>query len=343
MSAYRLSSAFILATLIACAGDTDGETDTDTTDTDVSDVETDTPETSSTIVDIVVNTDRFSILEAAVIKAGLVDALGADGLTVFAPNNDAFTALLGAIGADSLDDLSAEQLRPILAYHVLGARVAAADAVAVANGAGKVTGLGGTIAVTPTDAGIAVDGADVIATDIEATNGIIHEIDAVILPSITDVVASDPELSTLLAAISAADGDASAPNLAGVLDGDGSFTVFAPVNDAFDALLTANGLDSLGGLVDAIGGTEALIGVLQHHVLASRVLAADAIAADGTSVSALNGTISVDVQSGSVVLNAGVDAGVNGENDATVIVTDLLTANGIIHKVDAVLVPAAKR
>lgn len=294
------------------------------------------------IVGIAAADPNFSTLVAAVQKAGLADALEADGLTVFAPTNDAFAALLTAIGASSLDDLSAEQLTPILLYHVVGAEVDSTAASAAASGDGTVAALGGTIRIAASGGGLVLDGnASITMADIQASNGYIHVIDSVLLPSITDVVTTSDSLSTLATALVAADGDPSMPDLVGTFDGPGSFTLFAPENDAFAAVLSGNGLSDLNALVGALGGTSGLIGILQYHAAGSRLTSADVVAADGTSVDTLNGSVTITVDGGSVIVNQGVDSGFAATNDATVKTVDLYTENGVIHVLDAVIAPPA--
>jgi transforming growth factor-beta-induced protein len=155
--------------IVACGG-----SDTDTPDT------TDTTE-AQTIVEIAAATDRFSILVEAVTRTGLAGAL--DGVTVFAPNNDAFAALLAAIGASSLDDVTDVQLATILKYHVLAGSVDSAAAIGVAQGAGTAQALGGSLDLTLDGSSLKIDAATVITPDIIASNGIIHKLDKVITPA----------------------------------------------------------------------------------------------------------------------------------------------------------------
>ena len=134
-----------------------------------------------TIVDIAVGNPDFSTLVAALKAAGLVEALSGEGpFTVFAPTNEAFAQL----PAGTLDTLllpeNKDKLVAILTYHVVPGAVMAADVVTLT----EATSLeGDTIAITATDAGVKVDSANVTATDIKASNGVIHVIDAVILPN----------------------------------------------------------------------------------------------------------------------------------------------------------------
>jgi transforming growth factor-beta-induced protein len=145
---------------------------------------------------------------AAVQKAGLVDTLSnTQDLTVFAPTNAAFTQLLTALGVtNGLDGLTAEQLGPILKYHVLATRVAGSAATTAAQSNGTVTALGGKIKLSFTNSKIRLDGrANVVTADVPASNGIIHAIDGVILPSIADIATTTTTLSSLTAALTLAD------------------------------------------------------------------------------------------------------------------------------------------
>lgn len=134
-----------------------------------------------TVVEIAIADERFSILVEAVSKAGLVDALSADGpYTVFAPTNDAFEMLFEDLGVNGIEDLSAEQLTPILLYHVIDAKVIAADVKS-----GKVSTLNkdAWMSIEASSKGVKIDkNSTVIITDVEASNGVIHVIDRVLLP-----------------------------------------------------------------------------------------------------------------------------------------------------------------
>ncbi|MBM68066.1 MAG: fasciclin [Haliea sp.] len=134
-----------------------------------------------TIVEIAVGNPDFSTLVAALQAAGLVEALSGEGpFTVFAPTNAAFAALPAGTLDDLLKPENKDQLTAILTYHVVSGKVMAADVVTLT----EATSLqGDTIAVSASDAGVKVDAANVTATDISASNGVIHVIDAVILPN----------------------------------------------------------------------------------------------------------------------------------------------------------------
>ena len=135
----------------------------------------------ATIVDVAVNDARFSTLVEAVSKAGLVDALNAEGpYTVFAPTNDAFDALFKKLGVSGVEDLSAEQLKPILLYHVLDGKVMASD---VKTGMVPTLNTNSNLDVKAKRGKVSINkSSNVIITDIETSNGVIHVIDNVLVP-----------------------------------------------------------------------------------------------------------------------------------------------------------------
>jgi transforming growth factor-beta-induced protein len=293
------------------------------------------------IVDIASTTPSLSSLTAAVGAAGLAGTLSGPGpLTLFATGDTAFSDLLGALpaatGITGLADFTVDQLDPILRYHVVDGAVYASQVTA-----GDVTTLGGTATLSTTGT-VAIDGATISTTDILAANGVIHLIDAVLLPSIADVVTTDPALSSLTAAAQAAAGD-----VPGTLDTAAGLTLFAPTDSAFTALLSANSLAGLGDVVTALG-TDGLGDLLTYHVYAgalSPLYASTAIGAAPTTLTMFGGdslggtSLSASAIVGDLVLNEGIPAAFAAMNDATVITTDILAANGVIHKIDRVVGP----
>jgi uncharacterized surface protein with fasciclin (FAS1) repeats len=136
-----------------------------------------------TIVDIAVATEGFATLVAAVQAAGLVETLQGDGpFTVFAPTDDAFAALPAGLLEKLLLPENLDVLISILTYHVVSGTVLAEDVTA-----GQVTTVQGEAITVATDGGVTVNGANVVAVDVLASNGVIHVIDAVILPPSLDL------------------------------------------------------------------------------------------------------------------------------------------------------------
>jgi len=142
-----------------------------------------TGDTNSTksIVEIASSDARFSTLVEAVVKADLVDALSAEGpYTVFAPTNDAFAKLFSKLGVSGISDLSKDQLTPILLYHVLGSKVMSSD---VKSGDVSTLNSEADLMVEAGDKGVKINkSSNVIIADLEAKNGVIHVIDAVLVP-----------------------------------------------------------------------------------------------------------------------------------------------------------------
>lgn len=131
-----------------------------------------------TVVNIALANENFTTLVQAVVKVGLVDALSADGpFTVFAPTNAAFNALFAQLGISGIDDLTAEQLIPILTYHVVPGNVVSTEL-----SSGEVGTLNGQNLSVDLSAGVKINESEVIAADIQGANGVVHVIDQVLLP-----------------------------------------------------------------------------------------------------------------------------------------------------------------
>ncbi|MEM7738290.1 MAG: fasciclin domain-containing protein [Deinococcota bacterium] len=144
---------------------------------------------ADTVVDIAVDNEGFSTLVAAVTEAGLVETLMGEGpFTVFAPTDDAFAAALEALGLTAEELLASEDLASILTYHVVPGKIMAADVIAAVEGAeGGIAEVetvnGAMVSVSLSDGMVMLDATStVVMTDLEAGNGVVHVIDAVILP-----------------------------------------------------------------------------------------------------------------------------------------------------------------
>lgn len=270
-----------------------------------------TPTAQPDIAELATTSAELTTLVTALQSAGLVTALQADGpFTVFAPRNSAFDALGSSTVQALLASGNEAALTDLLTYHVVPGRFTAAD---LAGGAMLTTLAGGTITVEGGN-GVTVDGATVLTADLEASNGVVHIIDAVLTEGLDIVQRASvtADVSTLVTAVGAAD-------LAGVLSGAGPFTVFAPINDAFADVPS----DQLDRLLDA--DNQALLQkVLTYHVIPGEVRAADLV--DGATVTTVEGTsVTIDLDGGAMV------------NGANIIATDIETENGVIHLIDAVL------
>jgi len=275
-------------------------------------------EPTTTVVDVIVNSDVHNLLEAAVGAAGLVDALSGEGpFTVFAPTDDAFIALAGALGATAEDLLALPELSDILLYHVVGAQVLSTD---LADGATATTLNGADVTVTINDDGIFINDAQVTVADITTDNGVVHVIDAVLLPpgepepfTVVDVIVNSDVHNLLEAAVGTA-------GLVDALSGEGPFTVFAPTDDAFLALAGA-----LGASAEDLLALPELSDILLYHVIGAQVLSTDLT--DGATATTLLGEdVTVTINDDGIFIN-----------DAQVTVADIVTDNGVVHVIDAVL------
>lgn len=272
------------------------------------------------IVETAQSLPQFSILVDAVVKAGLADALSADGpYTVFAPTNDAFNKLFEQLGVSGVEDLTAEQLTPILLYHVLGAKVMAADVQTGYVSTLNTSAPDGNSVLLYADASNEVQlnaGVNVTATDVMASNGVIHVIDNVLLPTdIVDIAINNSNFSILVEAVVKA-------GLVDALKAEGPYTVFAPTNAAFEALFAQLGVSGISDL-----SVSQLTPILLYHVVNGNIRAADV---SSGMVSTLNTENMIEI----MVSDMGVKI-----NNANVIATDVQGTNGVIHVIDAVILP----
>ncbi|MBT6175624.1 MAG: fasciclin domain-containing protein [Deltaproteobacteria bacterium] len=288
-----------------------GESDpaeTDNTNETGSDLET--------IAAIAAGNDDFSTLVAALTAADLVDTFNGSGdFTVFAPTNAAFDALpegtLDALLADT------DALTAILKYHVLATNVPSTALVAGKNFAETLQGDNAVVNVS--DAGVTINQANVTATDIVASNGVIHVIDAIILPptNVAEKIYTSASHTTLFAAVEAA-------GLGAALGGAEALTVFAPTDDAFAALPE-------GTVESLLADIPTLTAILTNHAVGATVPSSD-LTEGRAYVETLAGT--------NITIELGTGVTVYGENSANVTVADVMATNGVIHVVDAVILPA---
>jgi uncharacterized surface protein with fasciclin (FAS1) repeats len=269
---------------------------------------------TTTVVDIIVNSEDHNTLEAAVIAAELADDLSGDGpFTVFAPTDAAFTALPEGTIETLLEDPTGD-LAQILLYHVVGAKALSSS---LEDGQMITTLQGKDVKVKIEDGKVYINDAMVTVADIMADNGVVHMIDAVLLPpttTVVDIIVSSEDHTTLEAAVIAAE-------LADDLSGDGPFTVFAPTDAAFAALPE--------GTVEALleDPTGDLAQILLYHVVGAKALSSSL--EDGQMITTLQGKdVKVKIEDGKVYIN-----------DAMVTVADVMADNGVVHVIDAVLLP----
>lgn len=300
----------------------------------------------NTIVQPAYFSKSFSVLTQAVVTAGLLETLvNPDAsFTLFAPSNDAFEAA----GITSLAGLTANDLTPILTYHVLGSKVYANGLPSTGS---AVTTLNGDFYLSINDNGVFINGVSQVTvasqagSNLDFGNGVVHVINRTLLPTnktIVDIAveasqaSSGAEFGQLVAALTAVENDGTTDNLITILSGDGPFTVFAPTDAAFQALYTLAEVSDFNALVDAVGiGT--IKAVLKYHVLGARVFSTDLPNLESNTVATLGGNITIDLSALKII---DTDAALElGTADASIVATDIMGTNGVIHVIDQVILP----
>ena len=301
------------------------------------------PQPTPTLAALVADDDRFTILLDALQRTGLDATLDAEGeYTVFAPTNEAFGDLLGELQLADLDAVvnavGLDGLENILLYHVLGAEVRAADVSTGYITTLAVNGNGNNLsAYVNTSNNVMLNNRAMVSeTDLVASNGVAHVINKVILPlNVFELVEVNPVYSSLESALLLADGDLDVV----LSDDDNDYTLFAPGNTAFDTLVanTPN-VNNLGELVAALG-TDVLSTVLLYHVVPGEVRSGDLQIGSVT-------TAASDGAGGNLQFNVNI----NGSDvrisdlspdteDADVTLVDVTGTNGVVHGINAVLLP----
>ena len=269
---------------------------------------------SNSVYDIVSNSADHTTLKVAIDSCGLDGYLsGAGPFTLFAPTDSAFNLLPQGTLAALLSNLP--QLTDILKHHVVGDSVMSGM---LSNNQIVTTLLGTDITVTINSMGVFIDNAMVTVADIIADNGVVHLIDAVLIPAspittVYDVVANSADHAILKVAIDTC-------GLDGYLSGAGPFTLFAPTDAAFNAL-------PAGTVTALLNDLPQLTDILKHHVVGATVL----------SVSLTNNQIVTTLLATDVTVTI-TSMGVFIDN-AMVTVADIVTDNGVVHVIDAVLIP----
>jgi len=272
------------------------------------------------IVDTAVAAGQFKTLAAALQAADLVDALKGKGpFTVFAPTDAAFAKLPAGTVEGLLKPEARSALTGILTYHVVPGSVGAADVVKLSN---ATTLNGQRVDIAVKDGGVMVDGAKVVKTDIYCSNGVIHVIDAVITPSSDNIPTTAVKAGTFKTLVAAA----KAAGLVDALAGDKPLTVFAPTDKAFESLPA--------GTVENLlkpENRDQLKRVLLYHVVAGRVYSDQAVKL--TEAATLAGP--------KLKIRAGKKGAFINKSKLTAV--DIEASNGVIHVIDAVLLPPAKK
>lgn len=297
-----------------------------------------------TIVQIATGNANLSSLAAAVVKTGLAGALtdASASLTVFAPTNAAFAQLPAPFNnAANISSISSTEqidfLRNVLLYHVLGSEVFSNQ---IANGRSSAATLkpagsanDNTVYISKTFGLIKLNGnTRVIWPNVNATNGVVHVIDKVLLfptNTIAGIAIANPNFSALVAALVKT-------NLAGVFAGSGDFTVFAPTNAAFAQLSAPfNNADNISAITDQ-GQIDALANILKYHVTGSRYFSWDLgiLQRVSTIASAPNNKITTILG-----CNIGYVKGDANNKFSKISPADILATNGVIQVIDRVLLP----
>lgn len=268
------------------------------------------------IVETAVKAGVFKTLAAALAAADLVDVLKGEGpFTVFAPTDEAFAKLPAGTVENLLKPENKAALVSILKYHVVKGSVKADKVVGMTS---ATTINGQRVDILVKESNVMLDKAKVTKTDIECSNGVIHVIDTVLMPSSKNVVETaiaDGRFKTLASLLTAA-------GLVDALKGEGPFTVFAPTDEAFAKLPKAT-LESLM----KPEGKDTLVSILKYHVVSGRVFSDDA--AKMTEGKTLNGASFVVSKKGSDLM---IDK-------ARVTKADIDASNGVIHVIDTVIMP----
>ena len=277
---------------------------------------------SKSIAELATGTADLSSLAAILSLPGLSDILAAAAddnasLTVFAPNNEAFAALLTTLGISSIDEIPESVLLDIVKYHIIGSVAKSTDLEAK----GYETLNGESVTVDLSD-GVKIDDAKVTMADIEASNGVVHVVDAVLLPSLyKSALGTIVEVPLFRKSYSVLTGALVKADLVSTLLSDGPFTVFAPDNDAFEAA----GITSLDGL-----SKEDLTPILLYHVVGAKVLSTG-LPADGIVTTLNSGGYD------KFFLSLGSSVYINGTSMITAV--DIEKSNGVIHTINKTLMP----
>ena len=296
----------------------------------------------SSIVDLASQTESLSTLVSALQVTGLDATLSSPGaFTVLAPTNDAFDAFLTSINAASLEDIPVDVLTNVLLNHVIIGEVQSSSLTNGYASTQAISGASGTnmSIYINTDNGVTFNGVSSVSTaDVVASNGIVHIVDGVIgLPSVVTFALADPNFSSLVQALTAYDYPQSFVGLLSIPAGSAPspFTVFAPVNSAFESLLEELAVSSLYDIDE-----QTLGAVLSYHVVVGVNQFSMSLSDGMVFTTALDQSIP---GGGNLTYNDGdTGPGVltdNNERTSNMILLDVQADNGIIHAIDTVVLP----
>jgi uncharacterized surface protein with fasciclin (FAS1) repeats len=288
------------------------------------------------IVELAQSNPDLSILVDAVVHADLASTLSGGTFTVFAPTNTAFNSFLQSLGAAKITDVDKNVVRSLLLYHTVPAEV---TSQAIQTGYVKSASPFGTttsnlsLYVVKDNSGVTINNsAKVVTADVDATNGVVHVVDKVIaFPTIVNHALNNPNFSTLVAALTRSDLGVDYVGLlstqVGASGSSAPFTVFAPTNDAFAALLTEFNFANLEAIPAAT-----LNKVLQYHVVAGANVVSSSLTNNQEVTTFETGKLTVDLSGAPTLVDE------NGRR-ARIIATDVQGNNGIIHAIDKVVMP----
>jgi uncharacterized surface protein with fasciclin (FAS1) repeats len=288
----------------------------------------DTPEQQN-IAELASGNADLSSLVAALDRAGLVSTFtGTTQYTVFAPTNAAFAKFLSDNGFAKLEDVPVDLLKQVLTYHVVAGEVKSSQITAgyVKTLATFGTSTSNLSLLVGTTGGVSLNkDVKVTTADVDASNGVVHVVDKVIaLPTIVTTAVNNPEFSSLVAALTRSD---LGVDYVQILSGNGPFTVFAPTNAAFSALLTELSLANLAAIPAAT-----LNAVLQYHVVSGANVLAGDLTDEQEVTTFQTGKFRIDLTGGAKIID--------GQARTTnIVVTDVQANNGVVHAIDRVLLP----
>ena len=276
------------------------------------------------LVQVAASNGQFKTLVNLLVVTGLDRALQThDEFTVFAPTDEAFAKLPAETLASLLKPSGRETLTNILKAHVVVGERSLGDIQRPSEGKPIKTLEGTSFRLTGNGLNPRFGNAKVVLANVEASNGIVHVIDEVLMPgpkqdNIVETAKSAGIFNTLLAALTAAD-------LASVFAGDTSYTVLAPTDEAFEKIPK----ETLASLL-LPENKDVLVRILKYHVIAGSISAKDAIGA--ANAKTLEGSsVRFTLQDGKLTVD-----------NSTVIKNDVVASNGVIHVIDTVLMPPNK-
>ena len=298
--------------------------------------------TGSSIVDLASETESLSTLVSALQLTGLDATLSSPGaFTVLAPTNDAFDAFLTSINASSLDDIPVDVLINVLLNHVFLGEVQSSS---LTNGYASTQAISNASDTNMsiyinTDNGVTFNGVSSVTTaDVVASNGIVHIVDSVIgLPTVVTFALADPNFGILVQALTRPDLTQSFVGLLSIPAGSAPspFTVFAPINSAFESLLTELGVNSLNDIDE-----PTLSAVLSYHVIVGTNQVSTTLSDGMVFTTSLDQAVP---GGGNITFNVGDNGeGIltdNNERTSNIIAVDVQADNGIIHAIDTVVLP----